>query len=65
VAGRSRGNPPVRPFDPINLAAFVPDIRHRDVYVCGPSAMTEAVLRSCRTLGVPRTQVHAERFGLG
>jgi len=65
VAGRSRGNPPVRPFDPINLAAFVPDIRHRDVYVCGPSAMTEAVLRSCRTLGVPRAQVHAERFGLG
>jgi predicted ferric reductase len=65
LAGRTGGNPPVRPFDPANLAALVPDIRHRDVYVCGPSAMTEAVLRSVRTLGVPRAQVHAERFGLG
>ena len=65
LAGRTRGNPPVRPFDPPNLAALVPDIRHRDVYVCGPSAMTEAVLRSARALGVPRAKVHAERFGLG
>jgi predicted ferric reductase len=65
LAGRTRGTPPVRPFDPPNLAALVPDIRHRDVYVCGPSAMTEAVLRSARALGVPRAQVHAERFGLG
>ena len=65
LAGRSRGVPPVRPFEPANLAALVPDIRYRDVYVCGPSAMTEAVVRSARALGVPRAQVHAERFGLG
>jgi predicted ferric reductase len=65
LAGRSNGTPPVRPFEPANLAALVPDIRYRDVYVCGPSAMTEAVVRSAQTLGVPRAQVHAERFGLG
>jgi ferredoxin-NADP reductase len=34
------------------------------VYVCGPPAMTAAVLRSVRDLGVPRAQVHAERFSL-
>jgi ferredoxin-NADP reductase len=34
------------------------------VYVCGPPAMTAAVLRSLRTLNVPRAQVHAERFSL-
>jgi predicted ferric reductase len=65
IAGRTRGNPPVRPSEPANLAALVPDIRHRDVYVCGPPAMTEAVVRSARALGVPKAQVHAERFGLG
>lgn len=52
------------PFDPARLAAAVPDIARRDVYVCGPPAMTEAVLRSLRTLDVPRAQVHAERFSL-
>ena len=38
--------------------------RDRDVFVCGPPAMTDAVLRSLRALGVPRAQVHAERFSL-
>ena len=65
LGGRSSGTPPVRPFDPPNLLALVPDIVHRDVYVCGPLPMTEAVLRSVRELGVPHAQVHAERFGLG
>ncbi|MDT7551755.1 MAG: hypothetical protein QOI16_291, partial [Pseudonocardiales bacterium] len=32
--------------------------------VCGPTAMTDAVLRSLRVLNVPRAQVHAERFSL-
>ena len=66
IAGRTgSGNPPIPPFDAGHLAAMVPDIEHRDVYVCGPPPMTEAVLSSLRELGVPRGQVHAERFGLG
>jgi predicted ferric reductase len=52
------------PFEPDNLIALVPDIAERDVYVCGPPAMTTAVLRSVRQLGIPRRQVHAERFAL-
>jgi predicted ferric reductase len=58
------GDPPNTPFEPANLEATVPDIRERDVFVCGPPAMTDAVLRSLRALGVPRSQVHAERFRL-
>jgi ferredoxin-NADP reductase len=66
LAGRTgEGNPPIPPFDACSLAAMVPDIAHRDVYVCGPPPMTEAVLEGLRELGVPRGQVHAERFGLG
>jgi ferredoxin-NADP reductase len=66
IAGRSgEGNPPVPAFDAHSLAEMVPDIVKRDVYVCGPPPMTEAVLRSLRELGLPRGQVHFERFGLG
>ncbi|MFD4572775.1 ferric reductase-like transmembrane domain-containing protein [Streptomyces sp. NPDC058417] len=54
----------MRPFEPDGLRALVPDIAERDVYVCGPPAMTSAVLAGLRALGVPRRQVHAERFGL-
>ena len=65
LAGRTgQGNPPFAPFDPQQLAAMVPDIARRDVFVCGPPAMTDAVLRSLRALKVPRAQVHAERFSL-
>ena len=58
------GTPPNAPFDPQHLLALVPDITERDVFVCGPPAMTAAVLRSLRALEVPRAQVHAERFSL-
>jgi predicted ferric reductase len=52
------------PFEPAALLALVPDIRDRDVFVCGPARMTDTVLRSLRALTVPRSQVHAERFRL-
>jgi predicted ferric reductase len=65
LSGRTgAGSPPNRPFDAANLAALVPDITERDVYVCGPPAMTASVLQSLRELDVPRRQVHAERFSL-
>ncbi|MCX5528644.1 ferredoxin reductase family protein [Streptomyces bobili] len=62
LTGRSgEGSPP---FEPQSLRALVPDITERDVYVCGPPAMTSAVLGALRGLEVPQIQVHAERFGL-
>jgi len=65
LTGRTgAGSPPNTPFDPHNLIALVPDIADRDIYVCGPPAMTSAVLRSLRALKVPRLQVHAEKFSL-
>ncbi|WP_410659909.1 ferric reductase-like transmembrane domain-containing protein [Amycolatopsis sp. lyj-112] len=47
-----------------SLRRMVPDIRGRDVFVCGPPGMTSATLRSLRELQVPNQQVHAERFSL-
>ncbi|MFC7547195.1 ferric reductase-like transmembrane domain-containing protein [Plantactinospora sp. GCM10030261] len=66
LTGRTgAGSPPNAPFEPGSLHALVPDIADRDVYVCGPPAMTNTVLRGLRALRVPRAQVHSERFGLG
>nr|WP_238431855.1 ferredoxin reductase family protein [Streptomyces cavernae] len=46
------------------LTSLVPDLTDRDVYVCGPPGMTTAVLRTLRGLGVPKQQIHFERFSL-
>jgi predicted ferric reductase len=49
---------------PNNIAALVPDVEDRDVFICGPNGMTDAVMRSLSELGVPSNQIHAERFAL-
>jgi predicted ferric reductase len=62
LAGRTGDG--VQPFEPNALHSLVPDIADRDVFVCGPPAMTAAVLTTLRTLRVPSAQVHAEKFSL-
>jgi ferredoxin-NADP reductase len=47
---------------PAHLRGLVPDVRTRDIYVCGPPAMTAMTEESLRTLRVPRRQIHVERF---
>ena len=49
---------------PRELARLVPDIGDRDVFLCGPPPMMNAVLRSLDELGVPKQQIHFERFSL-
>ena len=44
------------------LAAVIPDIAGRDVFVCGPAGFTEAAGRALRQAGVPVGRVHTERF---
>ena len=44
------------------LRSLLPDITERDVYVCGPPAMVDAVRHRLRALRVPREQIHFERF---
>ena len=45
-----------------SLERLVPDIRERDVYLCGPTPMMKRVEESLRGLGLPARQIHAERF---
>jgi ferredoxin-NADP reductase len=52
-------------YDPLSAAAFtsnIPDLVDHDVYLCGPTGMTDAVISALRTAGVPRRQIHHESF---
>jgi predicted ferric reductase len=51
-------------LSPEHLGELVPDLAERDVYLCGPPAMTSVTERRLRAAGVPRRRLHVERFAL-
>ncbi len=50
------------PLSPGGLWAAYPDVRERDVYLCGSPRMMATVEKSLRDIGVPHHQIHLERF---
>jgi predicted ferric reductase len=64
VAGDHATTEGARLLAPDHLRELVPDLAEREVYVCGPPAMADAVARNVRAAGVPRRFVHVERFAL-
>ena len=57
----------VGPRERIDLSAsglvrLAPDLACRDIFVCGPTGFTGAVVAAARDAGVPREQIHHERF---
>ncbi|WP_055558285.1 ferric reductase-like transmembrane domain-containing protein [Streptomyces sp. NBRC 110028] len=50
------------PLTPEALRGLVPDLAERDVYLCGPPAMTEVAVTALRGAGVPRRRIHHESF---
>ncbi|MDQ2726101.1 MAG: ferredoxin reductase family protein [Actinomycetota bacterium] len=54
-------------YDPLGarrLGQLVPDVRGRDVFVCGPEGMAVNTIDALRHLGVPPRQIHTEEFVL-
>jgi predicted ferric reductase len=51
-------------LSPEHLRELVPDIAERDVFVSGPPGMVDVIESNVRHAGVPRRQVHSERFAL-
>jgi ferredoxin-NADP reductase len=49
-------------LSPEQLLRLVPDLPERDVYVCGPPAMTEATRASLGRSGVSRRHIFIEQF---
>ena len=62
VAGDHATDEGRRLLSPDHLRELVSDLERRDVFVCGPTAMTDALERNVRAAGVPRRFIHAERF---
>ncbi|MCL2794265.1 MAG: ferredoxin reductase family protein [Microbacteriaceae bacterium] len=50
------------PLEPGRLARAVPDIAHRETFICGPDAMIERVRGSLIDLGVPARRIHSEEL---
>jgi predicted ferric reductase len=46
----------------VSLRSVFPDLKHSDLYICGPQAWTDAVVADARASGLPETQIHTERF---
>jgi predicted ferric reductase len=45
-----------------HLDELVPDIRDRDVFLCGPPGMVGAIRHTLREVRVPRRNIHLEEF---
>lgn len=48
--------------DSAALLRLVPDLPEHDVFICGPDAWMDAAIAATRDAGVPRNQLHQERF---
>ena len=44
------------------ILRLVPDVLARDVFLCGPPGLVDAVRRRLHLIGVPGSQIHFERF---
>lgn len=68
VGPRSRAGTPWLPAEhghlagPDALRRMIPDLPHRDVFVCGPDAWAAAVVRDLREAGAAPEAVHLESF---
>lgn len=50
------------PLSAESLEQLVPDLRHHDVFVCGPDGMAAAARASLLRAHVPRRHIHSESF---
>ncbi len=51
-------------LDKVKLNSLVPDLKDRDVFLCGPPPMMNALKIAMQELGLPNKQLHWERFAL-
>jgi predicted ferric reductase len=51
-------------IDETSLPKLVPDLKQRDVYVCGPEGFVTAIVDVAANLGVPPDAIHHEAFAL-
>jgi predicted ferric reductase len=62
VLGSRDDEGPKRAFSAKGMRELAPDVRHRDVYLCGPPGLVDSTLKALRKLGVPKRQIHMDPF---
>jgi len=50
--------------DAEKIARLVPDAASREIYLCGPPPMMDAIIHTLAGIGVPRNRIHFEKFSL-
>jgi ferredoxin-NADP reductase len=50
------------PLDAPELCALVPDVRYREVFLCGPDALSRHLATELQCAGVHRERIHFESF---
>lgn len=51
-------------IDKEKILRHAPDVVTRDVFLCGPPPMMDAMITLLQSIGVPMSQIHFERFSL-
>ena len=52
----------VHPLDANHLLTLVPNIRDAEIFICGPTSLTDVIGSSAKALGIPAKRVHSEIF---
>jgi predicted ferric reductase len=64
VVGDHRSEEGARLLTAPHLRELVPDLDVREVFLCGPPGLADALRRELRRAGIRRRRIHAERFAL-
>ncbi|RII87580.1 oxidoreductase, partial [Clavibacter californiensis] len=46
----------------VTITTALPHLLESDLFVCGPTAWAELVVRDARAAGLPEERIHVERF---
>lgn len=46
----------------VTIESILPDLANTDLYLCGPGGWLDSISAAARAAGVPRHQIHSERF---
>lgn len=64
VVGSRHDPGPRHVLSPAGLTDLVPDLHHRDIYLCGPEGLVSSSLELLRRARIPRRQIHVATFEL-
>ena len=62
VLGRRGKTAREDPMHPLRLKAAIPDLREREVFICGSPGMVASTIKHLRRAGVQRRYIHTELF---